>query len=180
MQNRFFLVVLRSIFSEKLKIAPPIGRQLPLKRLDFRVGPNNQSQNRWRPFFFFFFGDHLILGEKKLWIWDFGRKFSLKIGEDLFFFLETTWFWAEKTFEFPRFQRNFVSIRESIPWLCEFKPVSLLLYHVLSARWVNFTCENKYLLSLLGHKNSTLFVIWLWLVHASLIVIILLKLVRKS
>ena len=55
MQNRTFLVVLRSIFSEKLNIAPPIGKQPPLKRLDFRVGPNNQSQNWRRPFFFFFF-----------------------------------------------------------------------------------------------------------------------------
>ena len=86
--------------------------------------------------FFFFFGDHLILGGKNLWISDFGRKITLNFGEDLFFFvfwrppdfgrkkplnfrfrpenhsqfrwrpfffcfLETTWFWAEKTFEFP-------------------------------------------------------------------------------
>ena len=35
---------------------------------------------------FFFFGDHLILGEKNVWISDFGRKISLNFGEDLFFF----------------------------------------------------------------------------------------------
>ena len=37
-------------------------------------------------FFFFFFGDHLILGGKNLWISDFGRKITLNFGEDLFFF----------------------------------------------------------------------------------------------
>ena len=33
---------------------------------------------------------------------DFGRKISLNFGEDLFF-LETTWFWAEKTLSFVNF-----------------------------------------------------------------------------
>ena len=36
--------------------------------------------------FFFFFGDHLILGEKNVWISVFGRKITLNFGEDLFFF----------------------------------------------------------------------------------------------
>ena len=36
--------------------------------------------------FFFFFGDHLILGGKNVRISDFGRKISLNFGEDLFFF----------------------------------------------------------------------------------------------
>ena len=83
MQNRTFLVVLRPIFCEKLKIAPPIGKQLPLKRLDFRFRPKNQSQFRWRSFFF---GDHLILSRKNVWISEFGRKISLNLGEVLFFF----------------------------------------------------------------------------------------------
>ena len=58
---------------------------------------------------------------------DFGRKIRLHFGEDLFFwrpvriseksgsisvktfffFLETTWIWAEKTFEFPKNQAQF-------------------------------------------------------------------------
>ena len=38
-----------------------------------------------RPFFFFF-GDHLILGGKNVRISDFGRKITLNFGEDLFFF----------------------------------------------------------------------------------------------
>ena len=33
-----------------------------------------------------------------------------------FFFLETTWFWAEKNFEFPRFPRNFVWIFGQTVW----------------------------------------------------------------
>ena len=33
--------------------------------------------------FFFFFGDHLILGEKNVWISDFGRKITLNFGEDI-------------------------------------------------------------------------------------------------
>ena len=69
MQNRTFLVLLRPIFCEKLKIAPPPHRKTaPLQRLNFRFWPKNQFQFRRRPFFLFF--------------------------------LETTWFWAEKTFEF--------------------------------------------------------------------------------
>ena len=35
----------------------------------------------------FFFGEHLILGGKNLWISDFGRKITLNFSEDLFFFL---------------------------------------------------------------------------------------------
>ena len=50
-------------------------------------------------FFFFFFWDHLILGGKNLWISDLGRK-TVSISVKIFFFLENTWFWAEKTFEF--------------------------------------------------------------------------------
>ena len=145
MQNHMFLVLLRPIFCEKLKIAPPpIGKQPPLKRLDFRNWPKNQSQFRWRPFFwrapdfgpkkrlnfrsrpknqvsisvktfFFFSGDHLILGGKNVWISDLGRKISLNFGEDLFF-LENIWFWAEKTLEIPRFPRNFVSIFGHTVW----------------------------------------------------------------
>ena len=38
---------------------------------------------------------------------DFGRKISLNFGDDLFFFLETTWFWAEKTFDIPKSQSQF-------------------------------------------------------------------------
>ena len=45
-------------------------------------GRKNHSEFRWRPFFFFF-GDHLILGGKNVWISDFGRKITLNFGEDI-------------------------------------------------------------------------------------------------
>ena len=168
----------------KIENSPPIGKQPPLIRLNFRFRPKTQSQFRWRPFFFFFwrppdfglkkrlnfrfwsknqsqfrwrpsffffFGDHLILGWKNVWIFGFGRKISLNFGEDLFFgdnltlgwknvwisvfgrkislnfsedlfffffffFLEITWFWAEKTIEFPSFPRNSVLVFGETVW----------------------------------------------------------------
>ena len=60
--------------------------------------------------------DILSLGGKNVWISDFGRKISLNFGEDLpfffffFFFLETTCFWAEKTFGIPILAEKSVSI----------------------------------------------------------------------
>ena len=69
--------VLRPIFCEKLKIASPTGKQPPLKRLNFRIWPKNQTQFRRRPFFFFFFGDHLFLGGKNLRISELSEKFRL-------------------------------------------------------------------------------------------------------
>ena len=54
-----------------------------LKRSNFRFRPKNHSQFRWRPFFFFFFGDHLNLGGKNVRISDFGRKITLNFGEDI-------------------------------------------------------------------------------------------------
>ena len=57
----------------------------------------------------FFFGDHLFLGWKIVWISDSGRKLGLNFGEDLFF-LEITCFWAEKLFEFPILAENSDSV----------------------------------------------------------------------
>ena len=111
MQNRTFLMLLRPIFCEKLKIAPPIEKQPPLKRLNFRIWPKNQSQFRRRPFFFL----------ETTWIWA-EKTFEFRISAEksvsisaktFFFVLETTWFWAEKTFEFPR---NFVWIFGQTVW----------------------------------------------------------------
>ena len=66
MQNCTFLVVLRAIFCEKLKIATPIGKQPPSnvwisdwgRKISLKFGDDL--------FFFLLFGDHLILGGKKL------------------------------------------------------------------------------------------------------------------
>ena len=94
-----FFVILRPILCEKWKIAPPIRKEPPLKGLNLWIWEKNRPEF-WRRPFFFFFGGHLILGGKNLWILNSGRKITLNFGEDLFFFfLEITWFWAEKTFE---------------------------------------------------------------------------------
>ena len=86
-----FFVLLRPIFCEKWKIAPPTRKEPPLKRLNLRNWEKNRPEFWRRPFFFFFFGDHLILGGKNVWILDFGRKITLNFGEDLFFFFFFFW-----------------------------------------------------------------------------------------
>ena len=77
------------ILAEKSASVPnnlaPFRDASPPTDLNVTNPAKNQSQFWWRPFFFFF-GDHLILGEKNVWISDFGRKITLNFGEDLFFF----------------------------------------------------------------------------------------------
>ena len=119
-------------FLRKMENRPPFENSPPSNVWICEIGRRHHSQFWWRPFFF---GDHLILGEKFrnsaekslsilvkiffffffFFFWrspDFGRKISkcgrkvtLNFGEDLFF-LEITCFWAEKSFEFPSFPRN--------------------------------------------------------------------------
>ena len=90
--------------------SPPHTKRAP-KRLNLRNWKKNRPEF-WRRPFFFFFGDHLILGRKNVWILDFGRKITLNFGEDLFFFF---FFFGDhlilggKNFEFPIFPRHFVS-----------------------------------------------------------------------
>ena len=105
MQNRTFLVVLRPNFGEKLKIAPTHWKTAPPQTYEYPIWAEKSLSKSVKTFFFFFFGDHLILGGKNLLISDFGRKISLKICENLFFFffLENIWFSAEKTFEYASF-----------------------------------------------------------------------------
>ena len=79
---------------------PDFGRK---KRLNFRFRSKNQSQCRWRPFFFW---TPPVVERKKRLNVRFRSKNQFNFGEDLFFFfLETTWFWAEKIFEFLSFVR---------------------------------------------------------------------------
>ena len=71
MQNRMIFVLLRPIFCEKWKIAPPIRKEPPLKRLNLRNWEKNRPEFWRRPFFFFFF------------FWrshNFGRKKRLNFG----------------------------------------------------------------------------------------------------
>ena len=112
MQNRTYLVLLRPIFGEKLKIAPPHRKTAPLKRSNFgqkislKIGEDlffleiiwiwaektfefpilaeKSVSKSVKTFFFFFFWRSPEFG--RIGISDFGPKISLKIGEDLFFF----------------------------------------------------------------------------------------------
>ena len=71
------------------------------KSFEYPISAEKSLSILVKTFFFFFFGDHLLSDEKLVWNSDFGRKIALNFGEDLFFFLETTWFWTKKSFEFP-------------------------------------------------------------------------------
>ena len=124
MQNRTFLVLLRPIFCEKLKIAP-------LKRVNFRIWPKNLSKFRWRPFFFFwrppqfgrktlnfgfrpkilffffFFGDHLILGGKNLWISELSEKFRLNFRTNRVKLIQEQWKFGSRSIAlFSLFQNS--------------------------------------------------------------------------
>ena len=105
MLNRTFLVLLRPIFCEKLKIAPPIRKQPPLKRLDFRIWPKNQSQFWSKPFFFFFFWRPPDFGPKKTFEFPISADKSVSITVKTFvlflFFGDHPDFGPKKTFEFP-------------------------------------------------------------------------------
>ena len=81
MQNRMFFVLLRPILREKWKIAPPIRKQPPLKRLNLRNW-TKCSVN---------FGEDLFwrspnFGRKKSLNFEFRLKNTLNFGEVRFFF----------------------------------------------------------------------------------------------
>ena len=65
MQKRMYFVLLRPIFCEKWKIAPPIRKEPPLRRLNLR---NLGEKSLWilaKTFFFFFFWRSPNFGRKK-------------------------------------------------------------------------------------------------------------------
>ena len=94
MQNRTFLVLLRPISGEKWKTAPPKGNWVPKLCSTCR-------DSSWKAFEF------LISAEKPV---------SILVKTFFFFFLKTTCFWAEKTFEFPSFPKNSDSIFGQTVW----------------------------------------------------------------
>ena len=78
MQNRTFLVLLRPICCEKLKIAPPHRKTAPPQTFEFRISAEKSDPISAKTFFFFFFfGDHLILGGKNLRISKHSEEFRL-------------------------------------------------------------------------------------------------------
>ena len=85
------------------------------KRLNFRFGPKNQPQFRWRPFFSLYFLETACFGLKKRLNFP-EKSASISVKTFFFNFFKTTCFWAEKTFEFPSFPRNSVSIFGQTVW----------------------------------------------------------------
>ena len=119
MQNRTFLVLLRPIFGEKLKTAPPkeIGcrscevhvEMQPEKAFEYLLLVEKSVSISVKTFFFFFFLEiTCFLGRKNVWISDFSRKISLNCGEDLFFFC---FFWRSPVFGLKK-RLNFRAFKE--------------------------------------------------------------------
>ena len=139
-------MLLRPIFCENLKIAPPHKKTAPPETFEFPNLAVNSDSISAKTFFFWWppvFGRKKplnygfrpkksdLISAKTFFFWRppvFGRKKPLNFGfrpknqtqfrrrPFFFFFLETTWFWAEKTFEFPSFPRNFVWIFGQTVW----------------------------------------------------------------
>ena len=123
MQNRTFLVLLRPIFCEKLKIAPPHRKTAPPQTFGFpnlaEKKPKNFGEDLF--FLFYFLLENTWFWAEKTFEFPISAEKSVSISVKTFcfifvFFLETTWFWAENTFEFPSFPRNFVSILGQTVW----------------------------------------------------------------
>ena len=100
----------------KIENSPPHRKTAPLKRLNFRIWPKNQSQFRRRPFFYFL--ETTCFWAEKTFEFRIWAEKSVSISAKTFFiflfFLETTCFWAEKTFEFRIWAEKSVSISAKI------------------------------------------------------------------
>ena len=118
MQNRTFLVLLRPIFGEKLKTAPPTGNWVPKLWSTCRdsvwksVGVSDfgrkSSLNIGEDlFFFFFFGDHLFLGGKNVRITELSEKFRLNFRTNRVILIEEEWKFGSRSFAlFSLFQKS--------------------------------------------------------------------------
>ena len=112
MQNRMFFVLLRPIFCEKLKIAPPHAKRAPPETFELvKFWKNNRLEFWRRPFFFFFF---FFFYWRSL---DFGRKKRLNFGFRpknhsefwrrpffFFFFWRSPNFWRKNRLNFRSFR----------------------------------------------------------------------------
>ena len=83
--------------------SPNFGRK---KRLNFGFRPKNHSEF-WRRPFFLFFGDHLILGGKNLWISDLSETFRLKFRTNHLKLIQGQWKFESTSFaHFSLFQNS--------------------------------------------------------------------------
>ena len=83
--------------------SPNFGRK---KRLNFGFRPKNHSEF-WRSPYFFFFGDHLLLGGKNLWISDLSETFRLKFRTNRLKLIQGQWKFEWRSFaHFSLFQNS--------------------------------------------------------------------------
>ena len=107
MQNRTFLVLLRPIFCEKLKTAPPKENSTPWNVWISDFGRKISLNFGEDLFFFFFFGDHLILGGKNVWISELSEKFCLKFRANRVKLIQEQWKFGSRSFAlFSLFQKS--------------------------------------------------------------------------
>ena len=84
--------------------SPNFGRK---KRLNFGFRPKKHSEFWRRPFFFFFFGDHLILGGKNLWISEVSETFRLKFRTNRLKLIQGQWKFESTSYaHFSLFQNS--------------------------------------------------------------------------
>ena len=121
MQNRTFLVLLRPIFAQKMKTAPPkrfgsrsskvVAAIRPEEPFEFVISAEKSVSISVKTFFF---GDHLFLGGKSATISDFGGKIRLNFGEDLFLFGDHL-FLGEKP---PQSDSRAIKIWVKVAYIC--------------------------------------------------------------
>ena len=93
-------------FMWKMENSPPIRKQPPLKRLNLRNWTKFQAQFWWRPFFFFF-GDHLILGGINLSISELSKTFRLNFRTNRLKLIQDQWKFESRLFaHFSLFQNS--------------------------------------------------------------------------
>ena len=98
-----FFVLLRPIFCEKWKIAPPIRKEPPSNVWTCEIGRKialNFGED------FFFFGDHLILGGKNRWISDHSDTFRLKFRTNPLKLIQGQWKFESRSFAHFSLFRN--------------------------------------------------------------------------
>ena len=124
MQNCTFLVLLRPIFCEKLKIAPPQRKTAPPQTFEFPISAEKSVSISVKTFFFNFFGDHLIFGGKNVWISELSEKFRLNFRTNRVKLIQEQWKFGSRSFAlFSLFQKSpplFQILATRLPWLLHY------------------------------------------------------------
>ena len=119
MESLTFLVLLRPIFGEKLKTAPPPPKEIGCRSCEVHVVIRSEKALEYpilaeksvsisvKTFFFVFvFGDHLFLGGKNVWIPGLSEKFRLNFRTNRVILIQEKWKFGSRSFAlFSLFQK---------------------------------------------------------------------------